>query len=195
MRPNRLVKVWLTTIKVVSQMVNDDQRQSTIMSTRSTHINCHVIQSTHVNSCATWTNHILTLGSIKACQMVQSDAAMWSLYLPYFTIQSTTTSVATSLAVNCHVILLVNSYYHHVITIAAISVGYQKMQEIFQKFLKRHYNSTVTPKIEKKICVGKVSKRSFHTYQIYIKNRHKKKTKKNLCSFSLCFFSKKKKNN
>ena len=108
---------------------------------------------------------------------------MWSLHLPYVIVQSTT----TSLAVNCHVIQSVNSRYRHVIACVVVGTSNQKMQEIFHKFFKKHYNSTVTPKITKK-----KKKRWKGLDKIFpsIPNLHKKMdTKKTKTKIYVRFFS------
>ena len=58
-----------------------------------------------------------------------------------------------------------------------------------ENFKKILINQPKLQKLQKKKkCVGKVSTRSFHPYQICIKKKTQKIRKKKLYSFSLCFF-------
>ena len=125
--------------------------------------------------------------------MAQSNAAMWSLHLPYVIVQSTTTSTATSSAINCHVIPPDNCCHRHIISSASVGTDNQKMQEIFHKFLKKHYNSTVPPKITNiyiyiYIYIYMRWKGLEQDLSIHTKFSLKNEKKKNYVGFSLCFF-------
>ena len=100
--------------------------------------------------------NILTLGSLKACQVAQSNVAM---------------SLSTSPT---------GQPPRHPIGQQMPAPSPKNVEKNSIKLLKNHYNSIATPKI----CVGKLSTRYFHPYQICTEKTEKEWSKKKKLSIS-----------
>ena len=118
---NGPIKVWSTSVKTYSH----GQHRSTAKSSGQ-----------HRQLRSMWTNHILALGSLKACQMVQSNVVMWSLHLPHVIVQSTATSPACQLP--RHQVGQLSCHFRHQLMAAGTFVN-QRMSAPWLENAKKNF--------------------------------------------------------
>ena len=148
-----------------------------VVSQQSTHTNCHIIRSTSAPH-----------GPIMFRHLAPSEHAKWRNQMlpcrPSICLMSSSNQRPCQQPhhrpVNCHVIHLVNC---HVIVVVGAIVG--KCREKFQKILKNHYNSIVTPKNYQKIFVGKLDKIFPSIPNLHLKTKKEWYRKKILFIFPL----------